>query len=103
MRLVAGLQFFFGVFRAIPSEKEKSYFEIKNNSLSLLRQIRAISSAGSEHLPYKQGVASSNLASPTPKSLQNQFLQGFFHFGPQAKKKLLFSRFVPDSLWKSLW
>lgn len=31
---------------------------------------RAISSAGSEHLPYKQGVGSSNLSSPTnPRGL----------------------------------
>ena len=27
---------------------------------------RAISSAGSEHLPYKQGVGGSNPSSPTP-------------------------------------
>ncbi len=46
----------------------KKYCRIKN--LNYLcshnrRKYRAISSAGSEHLPYKQGVGGSNPSSPT--------------------------------------
>ncbi len=39
----------------------------KNTPLIFAHSFKgAISSAGSEHLPYKQGVTSSNLVSPTP-------------------------------------
>ena len=42
--------------------------EVKKNTLnfaSLLRRTRAFSSAGSEHLPYKQRVGGSNPSTPT--------------------------------------
>ena len=38
---------------------------------SLNIQTRAISSVGSEHLPYKQGVTGSNPVSPTEKASVN--------------------------------
>jgi hypothetical protein len=41
------------------------------------KNLREISSAGSEHLPYKQGVTGSNPVSPTKKSL-SVTLRGFF-------------------------
>jgi hypothetical protein len=40
---------------------------------------REISSAGSEHLPYKQGVTGSNPVSPT-KEKPFRKLRGFFYF-----------------------
>ena len=39
---------------------------------------RAISSVGSEHLPYKQGVVGSNPTSPTEKNLDSVTFLGFF-------------------------
>jgi hypothetical protein len=42
-----------------------------------LENIRALSSVGSEHLPYKQGVAGSNPAGPTKPSSN---LEGFLIF-----------------------
>ena len=39
--------------------------------VSLIIQFRAISSVGSEHLPYKQGVTGSNPVSPTEKAFRN--------------------------------
>ena len=39
---------------------------------------RALSSAGSEHLPYKQGVTGSNPVGPTNIKACN-FLQAFFY------------------------
>ena len=44
--------------------------------VSLIIQFRAISSVGSEHLPYKQGVTGSNPVSPT-KTKPNEFSLGF--------------------------
>lgn len=45
---------------------------------------RAFSSAGSEHLPYKQGVNGSNPLTPTNKNPDNQHnkhdYQGFFSY-----------------------
>jgi hypothetical protein len=41
---------------------------------------REISSAGSEHLPYKQGVTGSNPVSPTKKKSLSEILRGFFAF-----------------------
>ena len=43
------------------------------------KNLREISSAGSEHLPYKQGVTGSNPVSPTKESLSVK-LRGFFFF-----------------------
>ena len=40
-------------------------------------EIRALSSVGSEHLPYKQGVTGSNPVSPTKKSIYD-FRRCFF-------------------------
>ncbi len=48
------------------------------------RQKRAISSVGSEHLPYKQGVTSSNLVSPTTEitrcQIRHLFLSPAMHY-----------------------
>ena len=41
---------------------------------------REISSAGSEHLPYKQGVTGSNPVLPTTKSLTNSKAFLFMHY-----------------------
>ena len=43
-----------------------------------LRKVRALSSAGLEHLPYKQRVGGSNPSTPTKKSCIS--LQDFFLF-----------------------
>ena len=51
---------------------------------------RAISSAGSEHLPYKQGVAGSNPASPTPQN-QSRPWPGFL-FEVSFRQKHAFVR-----------
>ena len=44
--------------------------------VSLIIQFRAISSVGSEHLPYKQGVTGSNPVSPTKYLLKEVFFFG---------------------------
>ena len=49
--------------------------------------LRAISSVGLEHLPYKQGVAGSNPASPTKKASAND-CRCFFY-----------ARAAPDGAW----
>lgn len=41
--------------------------------------LREISSAGSEHLPYKQGVTGSNPVSPTTEGMKFRF-HPFFYF-----------------------
>ncbi len=41
---------------------------------------RAISSVGSEHLPYKQRVGGSTPSSPTGKKPALQMQTGFFHY-----------------------
>lgn len=41
------------------------FLEIKKKAVIFALQIWEISSAGSEHLPYKQGVTGSNPVSPT--------------------------------------
>ena len=46
---------------------------------SHLREHWDLSSVGSEHLPYKQGVAGSNPAGPTKKAVTTG---SFFHFMP---------------------
>ena len=43
-----------------------------------LRQVRAHSSAGLEHLPYKQRVGGSNPSTPTTKSPATFFVAGLF-------------------------
>ena len=47
----------------------KNYFAISFSTPIFALPIREISSAGSEHLPYKQGVTGSNPVSPTNKVL----------------------------------
>ena len=46
---------------------------------------RAISSVGSEHLPYKQGVVGSNPTSPTTLTQQYSGIAGFFVFVPPSQ------------------
>ena len=57
--------------------------DISKNTLnfaSLLRRTRAFSSAGSEHLPYKQRVGGSNPSTPTKKKLS--IAESFFYALP---------------------
>ena len=49
-----------------------------NISLQSLNKIRAISSAGSEHLVYTEGVGSSNLSSPTKPKVHHESVGLFF-------------------------
>ncbi len=56
-----------------------------NKKLSIFapRTTREISSAGSEHLPYKQGVTGSNPVSPTKKAsseMMGLFFESLFVF-----------------------
>ncbi len=51
--------------------------EMNNIPLHSLLKRRAISSVGSEHLAYTEGVGSSSLSSPTIKKAI-QILDGFF-------------------------
>ena len=53
--------------------------------VSLIIQFRAISSVGSEHLPYKQGVTGSNPVSPTTLRKPSTTVGGFFHSRPSFK------------------
>ena len=52
---------------------------LRHNGGSKNETYREISSVGSEHLPYKQGVGGSNPSSPTSIEAL-QILQGFFVF-----------------------
>jgi hypothetical protein len=52
-------------------------FALPECIVSIIIQFRAISSVGSEHLPYKQGVTGSNPVSPTEKAFPN-LRKGFF-------------------------
>ena len=65
---------------ALPLKTERSYTN------------RAISSVGSEHLPYKQGVVGSNPTSPTQKVTRNCGLFLWFKMLGSNRK-----RFVPRS------
>jgi len=53
---------------------QKKTFEIKKSLYicTRIQQEGAISSAGSEHLPYKQGVTGSNPVSPTSKGFYSK-------------------------------
>ena len=59
------------VFCSWMKKMAKYFVCIKNvcTFASLLRVIRAFSSAGSEHLPYKQRVGGSNPSTPTSYKL----------------------------------
>ena len=46
-------------------KKKKTFVRLKNYSIFALAIIRAISSVGSEHLVYTEGVGGSNPSSPT--------------------------------------
>ena len=49
-------------------------FKISSTFAALLkRKCRAFSSAGSEHLPYKQRVGGSNPSTPTTKTIRFRF------------------------------
>ena len=49
------------------SEKSATFASQLRKTTSQGSKIRAFSSAGSEHLPYKQRVGGSNPSTPTPK------------------------------------
>lgn len=69
---------------------QKKTFEIKKSLYicTRIQQEGAISSAGSEHLPYKQGVTGSNPVSPTKaKSLYLKAF-GFFYLSKTDRKIL---------------
>ena len=52
--------------RALAESKKSSIFAtLLEKGISIRIQIRAFSSAGSEHLPYKQRVGGSNPSTPT--------------------------------------
>ena len=58
--------------RALAESKKSSIFAtLLEKGISIRIQIRAFSSAGSEHLPYKQRVGGSNPSTPT-KGLANR-------------------------------
>ena len=59
------------------AKKSKKLLLKEKKHISLHLFLRAISSAGSEHLPYKQGVISSNLISPT-RQIKPSRRVGFF-------------------------
>ena len=52
---------------------------------SLLRKTRAFSSAGSEHLPYKQRVGGSNPSTPTYEKTCHQQMTGLFFYFQTTK------------------
>ena len=57
----------------------KIWWKEKNAvSLHSLTRTRAFSSAGLEHLPYKQRVGGSNPSTPTSKQNAGQFVRHFF-------------------------
>ena len=51
-------------------------------------EARAFSSAGLEHLPYKQRVGGSNPSTPTQRQSCCLSASGFFAFKPSLRKKL---------------
>ena len=67
-----------GIRTAILSMKATIFFAQVENSLTFaIPNPRELSSAGSEHLPYKQRVGGSNPSAPTKKRLREAT---FFHF-----------------------
>ncbi len=69
---------------------------MKNYSIFAIQLRRAISSVGSEHLVYTEGVGGSNPSSPTKKSV----LYGLFLFKRGSLTQLVQS--VTSTTWKSL-
>ncbi len=66
--------------------------EVKKNTFnfaSLLRRTRAFSSAGSEHLPYKQRVGGSNPSTPTTKLSTSE---SFFCAHPDPSRRKPYKR-----------
>ncbi len=60
------------------SEKSATFASQLRKTISQGSKIRAFSSAGSEHLPYKQRVGGSNPSTPTREEQENLLL--FFLF-----------------------
>ncbi len=57
------------------------YFEeLSDHSIFAFPKLRELSSAGSEHLPYKQRVTGSNPVAPTLLKPLRYYLRGFFVF-----------------------
>ena len=73
---------------------------IDKKSLLYLPPLRAISSVGSEHLVYTEGVGSSSLSSPTTKAKRSLYTlcRGFFN--EEYRHKLACDR--GDALKKAL-
>ena len=59
-------------------QKKKLFFVDIKKAIIFALPIWEISSAGSEHLPYKQGVTGSNPVSPTKKAFKLEILKAFF-------------------------
>ena len=55
------------------------YYKIKSYLCIAFEKQRALSSAGSEHLPYKQRVGGSNPSAPTKKEQEDLFFLLFLH------------------------
>ena len=56
------------------SEKSATFASQLRKTMSQGNKIRAFSSAGSEHLPYKQRVGGSNPSTPTREEQENLLL-----------------------------
>ncbi len=71
------------VFGLYFEAKIRVFFESKvlsnQKEVLYLHPLRAISSVGSEHLVYTEGVGGSNPSSPTDKNKSLAEMQDFFH------------------------
>jgi hypothetical protein len=81
---------FLRVFRVRkpPGALLKFKFLCRNQNLDYIcTRLRAISSAGSEHLPYKQRVGGSNPSSPTTGNRSRLHGTGFFVLGTNKDRR----------------
>ena len=71
-----------------PQKSCRNIWQNGKNSIPLqpLTRARAFSSAGLEHLPYKQRVGGSNPSTPTPKTCYHT-IAGLFHLPPPQRRK----------------
>ena len=75
------------IYRVSNNQEKKSLYRDKKKSLqpkkcsylcNRLQEVRAFSSAGLEHLPYKQRVGGSNPSTPTMVKVFQQMLRDLF-------------------------
>ena len=62
-------------------KKNSIFATLLEKGITIRIQIRAFSSAGSEHLPYKQRVGGSNPSTPTSNFISNKKTQNFYFKG----------------------